>query len=156
VRMNKTLDESLSIEVAKQVNSRAQTSFENAYHAALLTDGAAYVQGFLALSKKSYVLLEHSWLEVDDRIIDPTLPHLPCDAQDLYYFPAHRLSVKQLKAAVEEAKEDYPEDDPLPIYGDAPYEYYGEVMLGGKDYLNAYQAAEAKCKELNQHIADQN
>ncbi|WP_416673172.1 hypothetical protein [Egbenema bharatensis] len=156
MRTNKTLDESLSIEVAKQVNSRAQTSFKNAYNAALVTDGAAYVQGFLALLRKSYVLLEHGWLELDDRIIDPTLPHLHCTAPDLYYFPAQQLTVKQLKAAVEEAKEDYPEDEPLPIYGDAPYEYYGEVMLGGKDYLNAYQAAEAKCKELNQRIADQN
>jgi hypothetical protein len=156
VRMNKTLDESLSIEVAKQINSQAQSSFENAYNAALATDGAAYVQGFLALSRKPYILLEHSWLEVDDRIIDPTLPHLHCNPQDLYYFPAQRLTVKQLKAAVEEAKEDYPEDNPLPIYGDAPYEYYGEVMLGGKDYLDAYQAAEDKCKELNRQIADQN
>lgn len=156
MQTNKTLDESLSIEVAKQINSQAQSSFENAYNAALVTDGAAYVQGFLAVSRSPHILLEHSWLEVDDRIIDPTLPHLHCNAQDLYYFPAQRLTVKQLKAAVEEAKEDYPEDNPLPIYGDAPYEYYGEVMLGGKDYLSAYQAAEAKCKELNQQIADQN
>lgn len=154
--MNKTLDESLSVELAKQVNSQAQASFANAYNAALVTEGAAYVQGFLALSGRPYVPIEHSWIEVDDRIIDPTLPHLHRKSEELYYFPAQRLTVKQLQAAVEEAKEDYPEDDPLPIYGDAPYEYYGEVMLGGKEYLDAYHAAEAKCKELNQQIADQN
>jgi hypothetical protein len=54
-----------------------------------------------------------------------------------------------VKAIVEESKEDYPEDDPLPIYGEAPYDYYGDVMLGGQEYLIAYQAAEAKCQEIN-------
>ena len=52
-------------------------------------------------------------------------------------------------AAIEEAQEDYPEDDPLPIYGEMPYEYYGDSMLGGQDYQTAYQAANEKCKELN-------
>jgi hypothetical protein len=50
---------------------------------------------------------------------------------------------------VEESKEDYQEDDPLPIYGEAPYDYYGDVMLGGIEYLTAYQAAQAKCQEIN-------
>ena len=50
---------------------------------------------------------------------------------------------------VEEAKEDYPEDPPLPIYGSMPYEYYGDVMLGGKEYQQAFDAAQAKCRELN-------
>jgi hypothetical protein len=47
------------------------------------------------------------------------------------------------------SQEDYPDDPPLPVYGDAPYEYYGDVMLGGKDYQTAYAQALAKCKELN-------
>jgi hypothetical protein len=156
VQTNKVLDEPFSIEVAKKINSQAQTTFENTYRAALVTDGAVYVQGFLASSGKPYGPIEHSWLEVDDRIVDPTLPHLPYNAENLHYFPAQRLTVKQLKAAVEEAKEDYPEDNPLPIYGDAPYKYYGEVMLGGKDYMESHQAAEEKCQELNQDIADRN
>jgi hypothetical protein len=69
--------------------------------------------------------------------------------EHLYYFPAQKLSVKELKAAVEEAKEDYPEDEPLPIYGAAPYEYYGDIMLGGAEYQAAYEEAMAKCRELN-------
>ena len=69
--------------------------------------------------------------------------------QEFYYFPAESLSSKKLKAIVEESKEDYPEDDPLPIYGKAPYDYYGDVMLGGVEYLAAYQAAQAKCQEIN-------
>jgi hypothetical protein len=40
-----------------------------------------------------------------------------------------------------------------PIYGTSPYEYYGDVMLGGKEYVAAYEIAEAKCKELNQRRA---
>jgi hypothetical protein len=154
--MDKPLDETLSVEIAERIKSKANAQFANAYHAALATQGAIYAQGFLAFSGKPHKPMEHGWIEVGDRIIDPTLPYLHKNPQELYYFTAQRLTVKQLKAAVEEAKEDYPEDDPLPIYGDAPYEYYGDVMLGGKDYLDAYKAAEAKCRELNQRKAEMN
>lgn len=154
--MSKTLDEALSLEIAKQINSKSKASFENAYKAAVATKGASYVQGFLAIAGKPYRLVEHAWIELDDRIIDPSLPHLNRKTEDLYYFGAQSISVKQLKAAIEEAKEDYPEDNPLPIYGSAPYEYYGDVMLGGKEYAEAYKTAEAKCKELNREMADRN
>ena len=152
--MNKLLDETLSIKIAESINSRATTPFDNAYKAALSTEGARYIQGFLAFAGKPYRPIEHGWIEVGDasdvRIIDPTLPHLNKNPQELWYFAAQRLTVKKLKAIIEESKEDYPEDDPLPIYGDPPYEYYGDVMLGGQDYLAAYQAAEAKCREISE------
>ena len=147
--MNKPLDAEQSIELATRIKSKAKSPFENAYRAALATTGAIYVQGFLA-SGQPHKPLEHSWIELDDRIIDPTLPYLNRSVEALHYFPAHRLTVKQLKAAIEEAREDYPEDDPLPIYGATPYEYYGDLMLGGEDYLTAYNAAVAKCQELKQ------
>lgn len=150
------LDLTLSTEIAQKIKSKADTPFDNAFKAAELTEGSMYVQGFLAFPGEPYMPIEHSWIELGESIIDPTLPHLNKDAQ-VYYFPAQRLSVAQMKAAVEEAMEDYPEDEPLPIYGAAPYEYYGDVMLGGADYAAAYQAAEAKCKQLNQpKIQDNN
>ncbi|MBN3907708.1 MAG: hypothetical protein HWQ35_14440 [Nostoc sp. NMS1] len=158
--MNKLLDETLSIETAERINSRASTPFDNAYKAALSTEGARYVQGFLTFVGKPYRPIEHSWIELGDasevRIIDPTLPHLNKNPQELWYFAAQRLTIKKLKAIIEESKEDYPEDEPLPIYGDPPYEYYGDVMLGGQDYLAAYQAAEAKCKEINKLNPERN
>ncbi|MBE8991230.1 hypothetical protein [Nostoc sp. LEGE 12450] len=158
--MNKLLDETLSMETAERINSRASTPFDNAYKAALSTEGARYVQGFLTFVGKPYRPIEHSWIELGDasevRIIDPTLPHLNKNPQELWYFAAQRLTVKKLKAIIEESKEDYPEDEPLPIYGDPPYEYYGDVMLGGQDYLAAYQAAEAKCKEINKLNPERN
>ena len=147
--MTKPLDETLSREIAARINSKANKCFDNAYKAALSTKGAIYVQGFLALAGAPYKPLEYSWIELEDRIVDPTFPHL--DKSEIYYFPAQRLTVKKLKAIIEESKEDYPEDDPLPIYGEPPYEYYGDVMLGGSDYKNACEQAEAKCRELNQH-----
>lgn len=147
--MSKLLDETLSIEIAKRIKSKANDCFDNAYKAAVLTEGAMYVQGFLTFAGEPYSPIEYSWIELDDRIVDPTLLHLNKNAQELYYFPAQRLTVEQLKAAVEEAKEDYPDDEPLPVYGAAPYEYYGDVMLGGNDYLEAYKQAEAKSRELN-------
>lgn len=148
--MNKALDETLSLEMAKNIKSKTNKPFDNAYKAALATEGAIYVQGFLVFAGKPYRPVEHSWIELGDRIIDPTFPQLHKTSQELWYFPAQSLSVKKLKAVIEESKEDYPEDDPLPIYGSAPYEYYGDVMLGGKEYLAAYQAAEVKCKELKE------
>jgi len=162
--MDKALDETLSIKIAQSIKSKAKTPFDNAYKAALATEGATYVQGFLVIGRKSYKPIEHAWIELTDvsgndsvvRIIDPTLPHLNKNDQEFCYFPAQTLSVKKLKAIIEESKEDYPEDEPLPIYGAAPYEYYGNVMLGGKDYLDAYQAAEAKCQQLNRPNLDLN
>ncbi len=156
--MNKALNEALSIEIAQSIKSKANQPFNNAYKAVLATEKAKYVQGFLAAAQMPYEPIEHGWIELSNAdvnesvisIIDPTLPHLHKNPQELWYFAAQSFSIKQLKAIMEESKEDYPEDDPLPIYGDAPYEYYGDVMLGGQEYLAAYQAAEIKCKELKQ------
>lgn len=153
--MNKVLDQELSIKTAESIKSKPKKPFDNAYKAALATEGAKYVQGFLVGGSKPYKPLEHSWIEVEDKIIDPNLPHLKKNHQEMWYFAAQSLTVKKLKAIIDESKEDYPEDDPLPIYGDAPYEYYGNVMLGGKEYLAAYQAAENKCKEM-QALQSQN
>lgn len=146
--MNKQLDVELSIKIAESIKSKAKKPFDNAYKAALATQGAKYVQGFLACAGKPYQPIEHSWIEIEDKIVDPTLPHLHKNHQQIWYFAAQTLSVKQLKAIIEESQEDYPEDDPLPIYGNAPYEYYGDIMLGGKEYLAAYEAALEKCKEI--------
>lgn len=148
--MTELLDEARSREIATSIKSKAKTCFDNACKAALATEGAIYVQGFLAAPGAPYKPIEYSWIEIDEKIVDPTFPHLGLQAEDIHYFRAQSLSLKKLKAILEESKEDYPEDDPLPIYGDQPYEYYGDVMLGGKDYQIAYDRALAKCRELNQ------
>ena len=145
--MSKLLDTKLSAEVANRIDGKFKNCFDSAYKAALLLEGAMYIQGFLAWAGEPYAPVEYSWIELDDRIVAPTLPQNK--TQELYFFPAQRLTVAQLKAAVEEAEEDYPDDDPLPIYGATPYDYYGEVMLGGQEYSAAYKEAEAKCRELN-------
>lgn len=147
--MDKPIDEAQSKAIAERIKSKPKARFENAYRAVLAVQGAKYVQGFLVFPGKPYKPLEHAWLELEQCIVDPTLPHFQAAAATLHYFPAQTLTVKQLKAAIEEAKEDYPDDDPLPIYGNAPYEYYGDVMLGGKEYQQAFEAAQAKSSELN-------
>lgn len=148
--MSKSLDVVVSTQIAERISSKANKCFDNAYQAALLDDRYLYVQGFLVLGVEPFSVMEYGWIELEDQIIDPTFVSLNLDAEYLHYFPAQTVKVKQLKAIIDESKEDYPEDDPLPIYGTAPYEYYGEIMLGGKEYLTAYQAAEAKCIELAQ------
>jgi hypothetical protein len=147
--MNKPLDAALSREIALQIKSKEKDSFNKSYKAALLLEGSMYVQGFLVVDGKPYTPIEHSWVELDERLVDPTRLQQGDNVQERYYFPAQRLSVEELKAAVEEAKEDYPDDPPLPVYGEAPYEYYGDVMLGGKEYKDAHEQALVKCRELN-------
>ena len=156
--MNKILDEELSLEVSVRIKSKGKKPFDNAYKAVLSTEGASYVQGFVVRHQKPYYPIESAWLELTDtsgeeaviHIVDPNFKHLTKSTKDIWYFSAQNLTLKQLKAMIEESQEDYPEDDPLPIYGDAPYEYYGDVMLGGKEYLVAYQKAVEKCQELSQ------
>ncbi len=135
--MSKSLNIDLSTEIAERIGSKANKCFDNAYQAAILDDSYLYVQGFLVVGVEPYSVIEYGWIELEDQIIDPTFVSLNQNAEHLYYFPAQSLKVKQLKAIIEESKEDYPEDNPLPIYGNAPYEYYGEIMLGGKEYLAA-------------------
>ncbi|WP_341736978.1 hypothetical protein [Microcoleus sp. CAWBG640] len=146
--MTKILDEMLSQEIASSIKSQPKKCFDNAYRAALAIEGTIYVQGFLVIPAISEQPLEYGWLELGDRIIDPTFPRLGVTAENLYYFPAQSLSIKKLTAILEESKEDYPLDDPLPVYGDVPYEYYGDLMLGGTDYQTAYMLALDKCREL--------
>jgi hypothetical protein len=156
--MTKLLDEALSRELATRIKSKPKDYFKNAYQGLLTIsqkgndakDGATYVQGFLVMPGAPYKPLEYGWVELEKQIIDPTFPHLGCLAENMYYFPAQLLTGQQLQAILEESQEDYPEDDPLPVYGDQPYEYYGNSMLGGSDYKAAYELAVAKCRELNQ------
>jgi hypothetical protein len=147
--MEKVLDVVRSRELAQALGSQAKAPFTNAYAAIQALPEAEYVQGFLAFPGAPFAPIEHAWVETSDQILDPTLPFLQKKAENLYYFPAQRLGLKQLKAAIEEAEEDYPEDEPLPIYGATPYDYYGDVMLGGQEYSAAFAAAKTKCQELN-------
>jgi hypothetical protein len=147
------LDAASSLELAQRLQSKANSSFDNAYRAALATEGATYVQGFLVMVGRAEPI-EHAWIELNGHILDPSLPHLHRQPEQLSYFPAQRLSVAQLTAAVEEAKEDYPEDPPLPVYGTAPYAYYGDVMLGGQDYLDAFEAAQTHSQPANGSATD--
>lgn len=152
--MQKPLDEVRSQEIAQKVKSKPKTPFDNAHRGALAMKDATYVQGFLVVAAKRCAPQEHAWLEAEEAVIDPSFPFLKQAAEKLHYFPAQKLTAKQLKVAIEEAKEDYPEDPPLPIYGSTPYEYYGNVMLGGREYQQAFEAAQAKCRELNRPVIE--
>jgi hypothetical protein len=138
----KPLDLELSKQITKQIKAIPKQIFENTYKAALKVENALYTQGFLAIAGNAKPQ-EYSWLELPDSVIDVNLPKN--NLVERFYFPAQHLSLDRLKIAIAEAKEDYPEDDPLPIYGNEPYEYYGEVLLGGKEYQTAYAAAMEKC-----------
>jgi hypothetical protein len=84
--MNKLLDETLSREIAKTIKSKAKKPFDNAYKAVLITEGAKYVQGFLVFAGQPYKPVEHGWIEVNNVIIDPTLPYLPKKSPGILLF----------------------------------------------------------------------
>jgi hypothetical protein len=146
--MDKAIDAAQSNAIAQQV--KARDPFNLTYQAALLLPEADYVQGFLAVRGEMQPR-EHAWLELGESIVDPSLPKLRQPPESLAYIPAHRLDLEALQGAIEEAKEDYPEDDPLPIYGGAPesYDYYGDVMLGDRAYSEAFEAAKQVCRKFN-------
>lgn len=150
--MDKILDVELSTEIITRIKSKSKDSFDKAYKAALLIEGAIYVQGFLVINAKPYKPIEHSWVEIDERIVDPSFSSFNKNAEELFYFRAQQLDVEELKASVEEALEDYPGDEPLPVFPPLPHEYYGNKMMGGKDYTEAYQKAEDKSKELKKKL----
>lgn len=157
--MDKPLDLEQSVQLEQKIRSKSRQYFNNAFRAVLEMPTAEYVQGFVVVARHPYTPLEHAWLELPDCYLDPNFKFLNCKVDQVTYFPAQRLSAAKLKAAVEEAREDYPEDDPLPIYGAMPYEYYGDIMLGGKPYLEAFNQAEAYAQSLQQALrsqADQN
>ena len=147
---HKPVDEVRSHQVAERISSQVHQLFANAQQALQQFEQGYYVQGFLVISGNPYNPHEHAWVELGEAIIDPSLPHLGQTVAGLHYFPAQGLSRAELKAAMEAAREDYPEDDPLPVYGSAPYAYYGNVMLGGQDYLQAHRQAEAFSRLLAQ------
>jgi hypothetical protein len=149
IGMTPALDVAQSQEIAKQIKSKAKQPFDNAHKAVQAINDAAYVQGFLVFKGPGAKPVEHAWLQSGEAIIDPTFALLNCAAADTFYFPAQQISAAQLQALIDEAQEDYPEDDPLPIYGSMPYDYYGDVMMGGPEYTAAFEAAQAKCRELN-------
>ncbi|MEO0406040.1 MAG: hypothetical protein AAF289_01690 [Cyanobacteria bacterium P01_A01_bin.135] len=152
----KPLDEDRSRLLAAEIDSKPHQPFANAHRGLLhLQEPGDYVQGFVVIAGSPFNPHEHAWLETEGAIVDPSAVHLQQPASALHYFPAQRLSKVALQQAIETAREDYPEDDPLPIYGDAPYAYYGDLMLGGKDYQQAHRQAEVFTQLLSQQ-GDQN
>ena len=153
------LDAARSSSLGKSIASKPTTPFDNASNAAIalvaeMGDQAEirYVQGFL-VKPGAEAPTEHAWVELElaDSItrIDPSFRHFKKNAEELSYFPAHSIEVPDLQEAILEAREDYPEDPPLPIYSAMPYEFYGDLMLGDKSYQVAFDLALAKWKELN-------
>jgi hypothetical protein len=156
------LDAVRSQSLGKTIASKPNTPFDNAANGAiaLFTElgesedaELCYVQGFLVIPGEPFKPIEHAWVEIETETsitrIDPNFRHLKKKTEELFYFPAHYLTVPNLQEDLEEAKEDYPEDPPLPIYSAMPYEFYGDLMLGDKNYQVAFDAAQAQCKALN-------
>ena len=155
------LDAIRSSSLGKTIASKPTTPFDNASNAAIALVAelgelaeVQYVQGFLLKpGEDSFQPIEHAWVELEladiTTRIDPSFRHFKKNAEELFYFPAHYIAVIDLQEAILEAREDYPEDPPLPIYSPMPYEFYGDLLLGDKAYQVAFDAAKAKCKELN-------
>lgn len=85
--MNQQIDRELSQKVAQAIKARMGQCYHNAYMALFeLPKGAQYVEGYIVTYPKEYIV-EHGWVELDGKIIDPTLFNKP----NIIYFPGLRF-----------------------------------------------------------------
>lgn len=106
----KTKDKNESARIKRLVRSKPKQCYVNAARVVLHIPeyaNADYVEGMAVLGGN--LPIEHGWIEKDDVIIDPTLPH-----DDLDYFPGLRFKGQRgLTEAMEISKpkrtrEDFP------------------------------------------------
>ena len=112
------VDKELSRRAALEVGAEAQQCYANAWRA--LRDlpelaGALYVEGY-AVDRMHDVhaslgVIEHGWIELDGRIVDPTLHD---DREPLAYYPGLRFTLGELHTAMHTIPKTTNED--LPIF----------------------------------------
>ena len=129
------VDKELSRRAALEVGAEAQQCYANAWRA--LRDlpelaGALYVDGY-AVDRMHDVhaslgVIEHGWIELDGRIVDPTLHD---DREPLAYYPGLRFTLGELHTAMHTIPKTTNED--LPIFY--------RLGWGGQDSPDMMQAA---------------
>lgn len=85
---------------AKRIRAMPQQCWRNAaLIACAIREPCKYVEGFVILSDIGPIFIEHGWVEIDNRIIDPTLPD-----NDLIYFTGIAYEGAWLKSQLDKSK----------------------------------------------------
>lgn len=85
-------DARLSAELRRKVWAKQRECWINAWRALPLAPGdAMYVEGYYTGASGVPLVAEHGWLEVDGRIVDPTIP----PGARATYFPVRRFTPRE-------------------------------------------------------------
>lgn len=111
--MRKNFSLSLKLSKDKRVGVKKQRCFNNCFRTLFFcgeySTDAVYIEGFFLATNIGYAI-KHSWLEIDDQIVDPTLPR-----DTGFYFPGLRYQgTLELAKAIQIPKEC--QDNDLPIF----------------------------------------
>ena len=123
------LDKTLSDRIADSIDVDPRDCWHNAWLAlvCLQLHSALYVEGWVVADS---LLIEHAWIEVGNRIVDPTLYR-----RKTTYFPGMRLDRRTARRVLARCTETMPA-------GCFPIVWrYGWRGTGCPDYVAAYRAA---------------
>ena len=126
------LDYDLSMKVAKQIGAKLGQCYKNAFNTLpLVNPGALYVQGLATSHKLSFIPLDHGWVEVNGKIVDPTW----VDMIDVQYWPIQKWTWDEVLTQLENQKQM---SLPLIMVSVQQNEYVDHIMkfidkLNGKD-----------------------
>lgn len=98
-----TVDHELSQDVARRVRARYRRCWLNAARAVhWLGEAALYVEGWVVVSKRDPLVIEHGWCEIDGRIVDPSYTRYVSNLEPpLAYFSGHRYEAADATAGLE-------------------------------------------------------
>ena len=126
------VDRALSEQAARRIEAQVSECYSNAYRALLTLPelaGGQYVEGYAVCDG---LVLEHGWIELDGRIVDPTLH----GRGDVAYFAGPRFTQRQAWKAIEDT-------------GDLPIFY--RFGWGGCDSPEMMRAGAAAYASIGSH-----
>lgn len=104
--MNQELNHQLSQQAAELVKAQPKACWRNAILAQQHYSKANYVEGWVV---SRGVVIEHGWLEMEDKVIDPTLiSRLNNDAEPPTYFPGVRYTCEEAFDVLAEREGELP------------------------------------------------
>jgi len=93
----------LSIQVKRLIKSVPKQCYKNAFMAINRIDllaGALYVEGWGVTEGIHSLAIEHGWIELNNKIIDPTIP-----GEILEYYPVKKYTRDEMRAAYQKNNE---------------------------------------------------
>lgn len=126
-----SVDRYLSRLIAGKIEAQSGACYGNAWNALIWhggpgnpLEGGRYVEGW-AVNAETLLVFQHAWVELDDRIVDPSL----ADQEGIIYFPGLRLDRLAARQAVIEQGEGLTWQDT------------GFALPNDPEYQRAYLAA---------------